>query len=277
MTRTSTKSNQAATAASPAKAAASSPTQSKFGKAFSKTYTSSPTKGKTTTVDVDYEILTPLGTCLVTFSQHNKSKSAYVHPLLKNLEENAEQIYETCRIFSQAALFDPDTPDRKQKKTPGGTLNVNGLVITFNFSKDHITETNVLINVRKAVQALVTYANIIAHRPWNDNAAETFTYKSEFCQGTDYTRTGASRRHLGQVISPEDSVYYMERMFDGDMTFEEITQDPDIMAGMYGTLERGNALVTIGKPGFTPHEKEDPEHPKKDNQEGDLPVFVAEP
>jgi hypothetical protein len=61
------------------------------------------------------------------------------------------------------------------------------------------------------------------------------------------------------------------------MTFEEITQDPDIMAGMYGTLERGNALVTIGKPGFTPHEKEDPKHPKKDNQEGDLPVFVAEP
>jgi hypothetical protein len=117
MTRASAKSNQAATAASPTKAAASSPTQSKFGKAFSKTHASSPTKGKTTTVDVDHEILTPFGTCLVTFLQHNKSKSACVCPLLKNLEKNAERIYETCRIFSQAALFDPDTPDQKQKKT----------------------------------------------------------------------------------------------------------------------------------------------------------------
>jgi hypothetical protein len=67
-------------------------------------------------------------------------------------------------------------------------------------------------------------------------------------------------------------------IFEGDMTFKEITQDADIMAGMHGTVEQGNALVTIGKPGFSPHEEGDHDHPRrKDNQEEDLPTFVAKP
>jgi hypothetical protein len=69
--------------------------------------------------------------------------------------------------------------------------------------------------------------------------------------GTGYTRPLPRHRHLGQVISPQDSVFYMERIFEG-MTFDEIVSNPDIMATMYGSIKEGNTLVSIARPGFLP-------------------------
>jgi hypothetical protein len=267
--------DNAAASGSPTKAAAGNPTQGKFGKAFSqvrnKTVVSSPTKGKVTNIDVDYEILTPLGACLITFTQHGKSKHAYVYPLLMHLTLNTERVYQTLRVFMQATLFSKDTPDRTLKKSPTSTINVVGLVITFDQQQDHVSETNVGANLLKVVQALVKYANNIAHRPFNGEASETFNYKMEFRVGTDYTRTLPHRRHLGQVISPEDSVIYMERIFEG-MSFRDIITDPEIMAAMYGNMEEANALVTIARPGSIPDEDGN-EH----NHDENLPTFIAEP
>jgi hypothetical protein len=271
---------KAATATSPAKAAAGKPTQDKFGKAFSqgirnKTSASSPTNRKVTNIEVDYEMLIPFGTCLVTFSQHGKSKHAYVYPLLTSLANDAERVYQTLRVFMQAVLFSKDAPDGKLKKNPSTTIDVVGLVITFDQEQDHITETNIGANLLKIVRTLVTFANSLARRPFNGEASETFTYTNEFHVGTDYTRPLLPRRrHLGQVISPQDSVFYMEQIFES-MTFDEIVNDPDIMATMYGSIKEGHTLVTIARPGFLPNGNED--HPADDNHDTDLAAFVAEP
>jgi hypothetical protein len=276
-----TKNAKTATATSPAKAAAGKPTQDKFGKAFSqgvrnKTSASSPTNRKVTNIEVDYEILIPFGTCLVTFSQHGKSKHAYVYPLLASLTDDAERVYQTFRVFMQAVLFCNDAPDRKLKKNPSTTINVIGLVVTFDQQQDNITESNIGANLLKVVRALVNFANSLARRPFNGEASETFTYANEFRVGTDYTRSLPRRRHLGQVISPQDSVFYMERIFEG-MTFEEIVNDPDIITAMYGSIKDGNALVSIARPGFLPQENGNEDHPTDDNHDTDLAAFVAEP
>ena len=275
------KNTKTATATSPAKAAAGKPTQDKFGKAFSqgirnKTSASSPTNRKVTNIQVDYEILIPFGTCLVTFSQHGRSKHAYVYPLLTSLTDDAERVYQTFRIFMQAVLFCNDAPDRKLKKNSSTTIDVIGLVVTFDQQQDHITETNIGANLLKVVRALVNFANNLARRPFNGEASETFTYTNEFHVGTDYTRPLPRRRHLGQVISPQDSVFYMERIFEAGTTFDEIVNDADIMATMYGSIKEGNALVSIARPGFLPQENRNKDHPA-DNHATDLVAFVAEP
>jgi hypothetical protein len=271
-----------ATATSPAKAApAKAPTQDKFGKAFSqgirnKTSASSPAKTKVTNIEVDYEILVLFGTCLLTFSQHGKSKHAYIYPLLISLGEDAGRVYDTFQVFMQAVLFCNDTPDRKLKKNPSpSTIDVVGLVVMFDQEQDHITEANIGANLLKVVRALVTFANNLARRPSNGEASQTFTYANEFHVGTDYTRPLPRRRHLGQVISPQDSVFYMERIFEG-MTFDEIANDPDIMATMYGSVQEGNALVTIARPGFLPQENGNEDHPADDDHHTNPVPFVAE-
>jgi hypothetical protein len=280
MARSPNKTNNAATTHSPIKATAGNPTQDKFSKAFNqvhnKTFASSPTKEKVTNIDVDYEVLTPLGACLITFSQHGKSKHPYVYPLLMTLTENAQRIYQSLRVYMQAVLYCGEVADRKLKKSPGSTIDVIGLIINFDQQQDNFNETNIGANLLKVVQALVKYANNLARRPFNGEASETFTYRNEFRVGTNYTRTLQSRRHLGQVISPEDSVIYMERIFEGT-TFHEIVNDHDIMTCMYGSMEEGNALITIARPGFIPHQDGKEDHPADDNHDKDLPTFVAEP
>jgi hypothetical protein len=192
------------------------------------------------------------------------------------LADNDEHVYRTLRVYMQAALFSADTPDRKLKISPSTTIDVVGLVVTFDQQEDHITEANIRPNLLKVVEQLVKYANNLARKPWNGEASQTFTFRNEFRVGTDYTRPLPQRRHLGQAISPEDSVIYMERIFQ-DMTFHEIVNDPEIMAKMYGSREKGNALVTIARPGFLPDQDGNEEHPDHDNHDEHLPAFVAEP
>ena len=194
-----------------------------------------------------------------------------------SLAEDPELVYKTLRVYMQAALFSGETIDRKLKISPDSTMDVLGLVITFDQQEDHITETNVSANLLKVVETVAKYANTLARRPFNGEAKQTFTYKNEFIVGTDYTRTKPRRRHLGQVISPEDSVVYMERIFES-MTFHQIVNDPDIIECMYGSVKEGNALVTIVRPEFTPSQDgddDDPQHDKKEDKQ--LPTFVAEP
>ena len=195
---------------------------------------------------------------------------------MTSLTNDAEQVYQTFRVFMQAALFCQEAPDRKLKKNPSTTIDVIGLVVTFDQQQDHITETNIGANLLKVAQALVNFANNLARRPYNGEASETFTYPNEFRVGTDYTRPLPRRRHLGQVISPQDSLFYMEQIFQG-MTFDEIVNDPDIMTTMYGSIKEGNALVSIARPGFLPHENGDEDHPADDNHDSNLVAFVAEP
>jgi hypothetical protein len=280
MARSPNKTKKEAPVSSPPNAKAGNPTQDKFGKAFNqvgkKTFEkSSVVKGKVTNIDVDYEVLAPLGTCLITFSQRGKTKHAYVYPLLTSLTNNAERVYQTLRVFMQAALFCADTPDRKLKKSEGSTIDIMGLVINFDHEQDHVKESNISANLLKVVEALVKYANTLAHRAWNGEARETFTYRNEFRVGNDFTRTKPLRRHLGQVISPEDSVTYMERMFES-MTFHAIVNDQEIMAGMYGSLAEANALVRIARPEFTLHGDGNGSNPDEEKQEEDLPTFVAQ-
>jgi hypothetical protein len=266
------KANKAAAASSPTKATTG------FGKAFSqihnKTFASSPVKGgRVNTVDVDYEVLSPLGACLVTFSQHGKHNHAYVYPLLTALGQDPLKAYETLRIFVQATLFNNDTPDRKLKKNE--THDVVGLVITFDQQEDNFSEANIDANLLKVVKTLVQYANNLARRPYNGEASDTFQFKNDFCVGTDYTRKPQERRrYLGLVISPTDSVSYMERIFDG-RTFSDIVHDAEIMKCMYGTMEEGNALVAIARPGFVPREDGNEDRPNNDEPDGDLPKFLA--
>ena len=101
-------------------------------------------------------------------------------------------------------------------------------------------------------------------------------YKNAFQEGTDYTRALPHRRYLGQVISPEDSVTYMERIFN-DASFDEIVADHDIITGMYGTMEEGRALMEVARPGEMPQPDGAEDHPGDDNHDEDLPHFVAEP
>jgi hypothetical protein len=193
-----------------------------------------------------------------------------------NLTEDTQRVYQTLRIFMQAILFCAETPDRKMKKSMDSTLNVTGLVITFDQQLDHIDETNIGANLLKIVQALVKHANNLARRPFNGEASQTFTYKNEFRQGTDFTRTKPHRRYLGQAIAPEDSITYMQRIFK-TVTFDEIVSNSDIIEGMYGSMEEGNALVTIARPGFVPQETGNEDRPGEENHHEDLPTFVAEP
>jgi hypothetical protein len=248
MTRSTNKINNAAAADSPTKAAAGKPTHDKFKKAFNqvhnKTFPSSPSKGRVKSIEVDYEVLTPLGTGLITFSQHGQNKHPYVYPLLVSLTDNAKRIYKTLRVFMQAVLFCPETTDRKLKRSSNNTIGVVGLVINFDHQQDHVDEANIGANLLKVVHAFVMYANNLARRPFNREASETFQFANKFREGTNYTRTNPRRRHLGQVISPEDSVAYMERIFE-DMTFDQLVCDRDIIEGMYGSVDEGNALVAI--------------------------------
>ena len=68
----------------------------------------------------------------------------------------------------------------------------------------------------------------------------------------------------------------MEQIFQG-MTFDEIVNDPDIMTTMYGSIKEGNALVSIARTGFLPHQNGDEHHPADDNHDSNLVAFVAEP
>jgi hypothetical protein len=266
--------NTKAVSSPPVKASAGSkPSQDKFGKAFlhliRKTKEESPTKPRVTNVDVDYEVLFPLGTCLITFSQHGRSNNhPYVYPLLINLADDAQRAYQTLRIFMEATLFCQETQDRKLMRGPNSTIEVKGLIVTFDHEEDRITESNIGANLLKVVNALVLLANTLARRPWNNNAKETYQYRNDFRVGTDYTRTQPQRRHLGETICPDDSVWYMERLFK-PMPFEEIVNDQDIMAGMYQTIKEGNALVAIARPEFMPH--------GNGNQTDGLPTFLAAP
>jgi hypothetical protein len=171
----------------------------------------------------------------------------------------------------------PQRPRPQAEKSPGSTIDVVGLVVNFDQQHDHINEANIKPNLLKVLQALVRHANNLARRPSNGEASETFTYSNEFQQGTDYTRALPRRRHLGQVISPEDSVTYMERIFDGAMTFDEMVSDHDIMAGMYGTVEAGNALIAIARPTFVRREDVNHDDSSNDGPDDELPTFVAEP
>ena len=126
------------------------------------------------------------------------------------------------------------------------------------------------------VQALVKYAINLARCPFNGEASETFTYRNEFRVGTNYTCTLQSRHHLGQAISPEDSVIYMEQIFEGT-TFHEIINNRDIVTCMHGSMEEGNAVVTIARPGFIPNQDANKDHPVDDNHDKDLLTFVAKP
>lgn len=274
------KTNNAADTNSVTKAAASSTKNNKFGNAFNqvrlKTFASSPIKEKIAKIDVDYEILIPFGACFITFSQHGQSKQAYIYPLLMMLTNDKDRVYETLRVYMQAVLFCKDTDDRKLKKVGSSTIDVVGLVITFDQQQDHITETNIGANLLKIVQSVVTYANNLARRPYNGEAAETFTYKNEFRVGNNYTRPLPNQRHLGHVISPEDSVTYMEKILH-PMTFNAIVNDEEIMTSMYGTIEEGKALVTIARPGFIPREDGNGDQPDHGNDDKDIPLFVAEP
>jgi hypothetical protein len=221
--------SKTATGPSPAKPGAGKLTQDKFGKAFSqeirhKTSASSPTNRKVTNIEVDYEILIPFGTCLFTFSQQGRNKHAYVYPLLTSMTNDPDRVYQVFWVFMQAVLFCKDAPDYyKLKKNPSTTLNVIGLVVTFDQEQDHITETNIEANLLKVVSALVGYANNLAKRPFNGEASQTFTYTNEFRARTSYTRPLPQRRHLGQVISPQDSVFYMERIFESMTLMKELT------------------------------------------------------
>jgi hypothetical protein len=283
--KTSTSKTAANTkAASPpakvASAGSNKPTQQdKFSKAFhliGKTKEKSPTKQRVANIDVDYEVLSPLGNCLITFSQPGRTNNyAYVYPLLMNLDEDAERAYETLRVFMEATLFCQETRDRKLMKTPDSTLQVKGLVITFDNDADRVTEINIGANLLKVVEAMVQYANTLARRPWNLNAKETFQYRNDFRVGTDYTRTEPQRRHLGEAICPDDSVWYMERLFK-PMPLEDIVNDQDIMAGMYRTVEKGNEMVTIARPELAPEENGN-DNGNNNNHNNDLPTFVAAP
>ena len=278
---TSKSTNSTTAAGSPAKAAASNPAQDKFGKAFKevgkKTFEQSPgSKKKPTIIDVDYEASTPLGTGLITFSQRGKNKQAYVYPLLVKLGGDPDDAYRTLRIYMQASLFSHGTPDRKLKISAESTINVYGLVVTFDQQNDHINEANVGKNLRKMVELLVKSANTIAHRQFNGQAKETFNYKNEFHVGNNFTRTGVNRRHLGTLISPEDSVTCIERIFP-DLSLQEIVDDRDIMEGMHGNVDEGNAMVAIERPDVRPHNGQNEEEPRDDNHEEQLPSFVADP
>jgi hypothetical protein len=68
----------------------------------------------------------------------------------------------------------------------------------------------------------------------------------------------------------------MNWIFEG-MTFDEIVNDPDIMATMYGSIKEGNALVSIARPGFLPHENGNEDHPADNHHDTNLVAFVAEP
>jgi hypothetical protein len=277
---TRAKPNPTAAATSPVKAAAGNPTEAnKFQNAFNhignKTLASSPPQGKVRSVEVDYEILNPLGTCLITFSQHGKIRHAYVYPLLMTLNEDPQQAYKVFRIFMPAILCSAETPDRKMLRTPTSTLNVTGLVIIFDQQQDHVAEANIRANILKIVQTLVNYANNLARRPFNHDTSQTFTYPNEFREGTDFTRAGPHRRHVGQAIAPQDSVTHMERIFE-TMDFDEIATDPEIMEGVYGSVAEGNAIVTIARPGFVPQELGNKHDPDEHNPAPDLPSFVAE-
>ena len=116
---------------------------------------------------------------------------------MTSLSNNAEQVYQTFRVFMQAGLFCKEAPDRKLEKNPSTTIDVIGLVVTFDQQQDHITETNIGTNLLKVVQALVNFANNLARRPYNGEASETFTYPNEFRVGTDYTHPLATPPSLG--------------------------------------------------------------------------------
>ena len=175
----------------------------------------------------------------------------------------------------QVVLFCGEAANRKLKKSPGSTIDVVGLVVNFHQQQDNCNETNIGANLHKVVQASVKYANNIARCPFNRESSETFTYRNEFHVGTDYTHTLPRRPHLGQVISPKDSVIYMEQIFEGT-SFHEIVNDHDIMACMYGSMEEGNALVTIARPGFIPHQDGNKDHPSDNNHDEDIPTFVPQ-
>jgi hypothetical protein len=134
------------------------------------------------------------------------------------MTDDPERVYQVFRVFMQAILFCKDAPDHKLKKNTFTTLNVIRLVVTFDQDQDHITKTNIGANLLKVVIVLVGFANNLAHRPFNGEASQTFTYTNEFHVGTAYTRPLPRRRHLGKVILPQDSLFYMERLFEG-MTF----------------------------------------------------------
>jgi hypothetical protein len=69
----------------------------------------------------------------------------------------------------------------------------------------------------------------------------------------------------------------MERIFE-DMTFDQLVCDRDIIEGMYGSVDEGNALVTIARPSFVPLADRNDSHPDKDNHHKDeIPPFVADP
>ena len=282
MARSPTKSNNNTASATgpPTKAAAGNPTQTKFGNAFhqvhNKAFPSSPNQTKVRTIDIDYEILNPLGTCLITFSQHGRNAHPYVYPVLMTLTRDTQLAYKTLRIFMQAVLFSKDTEDRKLKQTNDPTKNVYGLVINFDQQQDHINQTNIKANLLKIVKTLLVYANNIARKPYNNEPTETFTYKNEFQKGNDFTRKNPAPRFLGQLISPQDSVSYMERIFD-NMTFEEIVKDHDIIAGLYGNIKEGHALIAIDRPRSIHQEDGDNDHTSNDDNEEDFPAFVAEP
>jgi hypothetical protein len=270
---------------SPAKAAI--PTYNKFNTAFNnmpkKTLASTPVKGgagsRITHVDINYEATTPLGTGILTFTHHARSTHAYIYPLLSNLFDDPDRSYNTFRIVAQAVLYSPETPDRKLKKPGISDMNIMGLVVTFDTKQDQINETNVVANLLKVVRALVVYANRLANRPNDGDTSHTFTYANDFQEGQNYTRAGKSpQRPLGLVISPEDSVNYMEQIFKPVLLFE-IARDKEIMTCMYGSVEHGNAIVAIAKPslaqldddGNQPHTGND-----DDNDDGILPPFVAD-
>jgi hypothetical protein len=209
--------------------------------------------------------------------EHGQNKHPYVYPLLVSLTDNAEKVYQTLRVFMQAVLFCPETTDHKLKRSSNNTIGVVGLVVNFDHQKDHVDEANIGANLLKVVHTFIKYANNLARRPFNGEASETFQFPNEFREGTNYTRANPHRRHLGQVISPKDSVAYMECIFEG-MTFDQLVCDRDIIEGMYGSVNEGNALVAIARPNFVPLSDTNDGHRDKDNlHEDEIPPFVADP
>jgi len=263
---------------SPTKATVSNPVVNKFGKAFNTVgevaFAASPKKVKGTTVEVNYEVLTPLRSSLVTFSNLGNGKSSYTLPLIANLDANHDDVYEKLRFYMTAVLYGAGTSDGKLKKKDSPGIDDIGIVLNFNGRED-IHEGNILKNVVILVNRLVSYANKIADKDYNDDNKETFQFKNHFEKGTDFTRTNP-RRNLGQVICPEDSLSYMKAIFV-DLTFERIVNVEDIMTDMYGSVEMGNKMVKIARHDFVPHAERNGDARVHNNQEDEETAFVAEP
>jgi hypothetical protein len=272
------KNGKASGSLSPTKAAVSKPVVNKFGKAFNTVgevaFAASPKKVKVTMVEVNYEVLTPLRSCLVTFSNLGNGRSSYTFPLVANLDANHDDVYKKLRFYMTAVLYGAGTSNGKLKKPDNPGIDDIGIILNFN-GKEDIQEGNILKNVVTLVNRLVGYANKIADKDWNDDNTQTFQFKNHFVRGTDFTRTNP-RRNLGQVICPEDSLSYMKAIFE-NLTFEQIVYDEDIMTDMYGSVEMGNKMVKIARRDFVPHAERNGDAPVHNNREEEESAFVAEP